>query len=236
MNARFAPVVAVDIDGVLRIPPLRPGATLPGGVFEAEVVYRRSNYPTLHHGAPVWDEDGTRRQRDWFSGIGAGFVRDLLGAGVEVVLATTWQHWANTYFSEILGFWSLPVAVRTLEPDELNWAHCSAAWKSAQLARQFDGRPLLWVDDQPTDRPEEDLVTRRRPIDRALTRVHTVNPFTGIDEVDVHEMNEWLALASTAAGHEQLREQRRAQLRANAALLRKWERQISARRARYGRQ
>jgi hypothetical protein len=215
----FSPVVAIDIDGVFR---LQNGEGV-DGAFQRTVTFRNDNYPDLFHGKPRFDEGGLSVQNEWFSGVGAAWLRDLLDRGITVVLATTWQHWANTYFAEVLGIPELPVAVLTLEPENLNWHHCSAAWKSVQLRRQFDGRPLMWVDDNPTDRPSEDLIEHRRPADRALTRVQKITFWRGIGSSDIEQMNAWLAAATSEEGHGELRAERRRAKAQQAAWHRRWE-------------
>lgn len=218
VSRNLRPVVALDIDGVLRLP-ISPGQHIPDAAFSAEVTFRREDYPTDFHGAPYWDDNGESRDNEWFSGIGRDFVLSLLDEDrVDVVLATTWQHWANMYFSDILGFPELPVAVRSITGE---YHHCSPAWKSHQLSRQFDGRPLMWVDDNRWDRPSESLFRRRRPLDRALTHFQRPNPYTGIIQRDVTEMTGWLSLAQSPEGHTQLRDARRRQNKREASTARR---------------
>lgn len=219
---RLTPVVAFDVDGVLRIRKLKPipeGFTSLGprpeqDIFPVEITFTQDAYPDIYHGKPKWNEDGRSEGTDYFSQVGAAFLQELQAEiGVEPVWATTWQRWANHYFGEALGLTEdLPVAVRTLEPDHLNYAHCSPSWKTRQLARQFDGRPLIWLDDNMPDRPYEDLTGQRRPVDRALTRSYRVDPITGITPEDVLEIRAWLDLASTPQGQLQLRQERREML------------------------
>lgn len=219
---RLRPVVALDIDGVLRI---RDGSGV-DGAFSREITFDEDDYPNLFHGAPQFD-GGTRTSLNWFSGVGAAWARDLVDRKIEVVLATTWQHWANTYFSDALGLPELPVAVT--DPDGDTWFHCSPAWKSHQLSRQFNGRPLMWVDDSPWDRPGEDLYELRLPKDRAITRFQHTYWLAGIRAADVAEMDAWLALASTEEGHDLLRARRRRKVASQAAARRRWRRNFDAR-------
>lgn len=216
-DLRLRPVVAFDVDGVLRVhsfAPLYGGLEQPGSrpaqnLFSAEVTMEKAEYPSLFHGKPHWDEDGTHSGTEHFSVEGAELIRSVVeGSRADAVWATTWQRWANTYFAPHLGIPEIPVAVETLEPEERNWAHCSPAWKSAQLSRQFDGRPLIWLDDNMPDRPSEDLIELRRPIDRALTLCYKVDGYTGITPEDVVAINAWIELASTPEGQKELRAER----------------------------
>ena len=109
---RYRPVVAWDVDGVLRV---RKFAPIPEGyahlgdrpeqnLFPAEVAVERSEYPTLFHGSPRWDENGRSVHTDHFSVVGAAFLRSMVEDDkVDPVWATTWQHWADTYFADHLG-------------------------------------------------------------------------------------------------------------------------------------
>lgn len=208
---RFRPVVAIDLDGVLRVPPTRAGSPVREGIISAEITYRRDAYPTLHHSQPPWDEhdEFTDEDGEEFSGVGVAWVHDLLHRDIEVVWATTWQHYANSYFSPVLGFPELPVAVvdngsSFREPSE---------WKAAQLGAdpRWTGRPLAWVDD---DIPPGWGVERtRRPRDRAITLSHRVaSSWRGLVHREVDELNAWLALASTPDGQAYLRRRRRAEV------------------------
>lgn len=132
-------------------------------------------------------------------------MQDLIARGIDVRWATTWQEHANTYFADILGIPPLPVAVSGSGP--YGWT--SGEWKATALARQFDGRPLLWVDDNP-GRGAHLLDQNRRPIDRALTHTHhVVNYINGMTPNDATAMDEWITLASTPEGHQELRQRRR---------------------------
>lgn len=203
---RYRAVVAIDIDGVLR---LRRGKVVRAerrGAFAAEVTVHRDAYPKVFHSPPDWDDDGISTSRYLFSGVGAAWARSLLDRGVELVWATTWQRHANTYFAPILGIPPLPVAVHGEEEEE--WG--PAEWKSVQLAEGFAGRPLLWVDDMPPMWPGYQLDVLRTPRDRALPRLQWIrDPAIGITLEDVAEMDEWLMLTTTETGHVELRRRRR---------------------------
>ena len=224
---RFRPVVALDIDGVLRLP-LIPGEPLPEGAFAAEITLRYEDYPYTFHGAPEWDENGEARDTDVLSGLGAEWVRSLLQRGVEVVWATTWQSFANSVFGPALGLPSLPVAVE----GERHGAPTAATWKAWQLAEKYAGRPLVWVDDAPLGAPEFSRL--RHPRDRALTHMCPVNPLVGLTSEEVAEVEAWLLLASTKAGQDELRRRRRnARERAQRAMDRRlWGTVANARRRR----
>ena len=213
---RFSPVVAFDVDGVLRVRkiPERRGSAIieQGGLIDLEITLEQEEYPSIYHGQPKWDERGKSTRIESFSQAAVELIRSLAeDPRAEPVYATTWQRWANYYFNSALDLPELPVAVETLDPPELNYAHCSPAWKTAQLARQFDGRPLLWIDDNMPDRDSEDLASLRRPIDRGITRSYQVSPWTGITPQDIEKIMEWVELVSTPEGQKKLRSQRQAQ-------------------------
>ena len=207
---QLSPVVAVDVDGVLRVPNAKPGREFRDDIITAEITMSSAGYPTRFHATQLWDEHDQWTETHSFSGIGAGWIRNLIDRGVEVVWATTWQAHANTYFAPVLGLPSLPVGV----VDDDGWDRTAAGWKSRQLGSNWGGRPLLWVDDVPVLYPEPLLNERRRPVDRALTRAYIVPDRTlGISAADVQILDEWLALASTEAGQRELRRQRQLKFR-----------------------
>lgn len=204
---RLRPVVAVDIDGVLRLG-VRPNGPTPEGAYPVELTTRADAYPTFFHRSPTWDEDGTQTNTHWLSGIGADWIRSLLGRGIDVVWATTWQEYANVYFAEPLGIPPLPLGVSG-GGDEGEFPD-SPEWKSVTLAQRFPGRPLVWVDDNPVSDNRLDLPEIRAPRDRALTWSFWVtNSERGITRDDVTHLDAWLALASTPEGHDTLRRRRR---------------------------
>jgi len=204
-DLRFQPVVAVDVDGVLRVEPPEPG-DVPEGVFSKRITIRREGYPAFLHREPEWDENDTWRSTHWLSGVGGQWVRTLIDRDIEVVWATTWQHAANWYFAKPLGLPELPVAVHGSGPRSFG----SSMWKAVQLAEGFPGRPLLWVDDNLDARALTLLDEIRRPADRALTHFQWIQDWAaGIAAGDAERMDYWIDLASTPVGHEELRKERR---------------------------
>lgn len=206
---RFRPVVAIDIDGVLRlaVPPEGPG---PEGAYPVEITMRRGAYPHAYHRSPGWTSNGTSTGTYWLSGIGAEWIRSLLERGVEVVWATTWQEYANVYFAPVLGIPELPVAVTGRQVH--GWD--SSDWKSVRLRERFPGRPLVWVDDNPVTNGTFAIDHMRAPRDRALAYFHWVaRPQAGIRIHDIAAVEAWVTLASTTEGQAELRRRRRKALR-----------------------
>jgi hypothetical protein len=217
----FRPVVAFDVDGVIRVRPSDDGTLL-----SFPITMRQDEYPTLFHGKPRWNEAGESTSVEYFTKAGVDLLkRTACDSSFETVWATTWQRWANLYFGGPLGIPELPVAVKTLHPEGQNWYHCSPSWKSDQLSRQFDGRPLIWIDDSAPDRPDENLIYNRRPIDRAITLFYKVDGWTGLTAKDVIAIEEWLALASSPEGHKILRARRVKEEAAKRAERAKWSRE-----------
>lgn len=184
---RIRPVVAIDIDGVLRLG-VRPAHPLPEGAYPVELTMRADAYPSFFHRPPTWDEDGTQTKTHWLSGIGAEWVRSLLDRGVEVVWATTWQEYAKVYFAAPRGVPQLPLGVSS-GGDEDEYLD-SPEWKSMTLAQRFPGRPLVWVDDNPVMAADRELSAIRAPRDRALTRSYWVtHPERGLTRDDVARLD-----------------------------------------------
>ncbi len=229
---RYRPVVAIDIDGVLRLA-VRPGQPAPEGAYPVQLTLRRGAYPALFHRPPDWDSAGTATGTYWLSGIGATWVRSLLSRGIEVVWATTWQEYANVYFAEPLGIPPLPLGVSGGVAEEFP---DSPEWKTLNLARRYPGRPLVWVDDNPVSLDSLDLSEVRPARDRALTRSFWItNPSRGITAADVTELDAWVELASSPVGHETLRRLRRNQRRRTERLVARSQHGTLARAARWKR-
>lgn len=221
ISERFRPVVAFDVDGVIRV---RKNDEVE--LITLPITMYRDEYPTLFHGSPRWDEQGEAIFPQYFSKPGVELLRKVAtDESFDGFWATTWQHWANRYFGEPLGVPELPVAVKTLYPEGQNWYHCSHSWKSDQLQGQFDGRPLIWLDDSLPDRPGEELTAGRRPIDRALTLHYVVDPWTGLTTKDVEFIEEWLTLASSEEGHVELRARRAKAEAKKRAEQKRWSRE-----------
>lgn len=200
----FSPVVAIEVDGLLAVPDTyasRAGRR----TTEAVITMSRSSYPRVTQGEPIWDANGTWTKRWVFSRLGVDWVNDLLARGIDVVWASTWLEAANTVFGPVLGFPQLPVVLSAE-----GWSGPTVGdAKVQQVARRFDGRPLLLVTDLPPLNGRRALGESRRPADRAVTRMQLIPGTPGVSDDDVEAMDRWLELAQTAEGHEELRRQRR---------------------------
>ncbi|MDZ8276363.1 hypothetical protein R2Q81_10440 [Microbacterium aquimaris] len=199
-------VVAVDVDGVLRVPPLDRGAgeLSRAGVYEATVRVFREHYPVAFHDpAGDWSDAGAIDDIACYSAAGAAWLQRLVAdPRVIVCWATTWQEYANAYFAPVLGIPPLEVGVNTRP----RLTESSASWKARALARRFAGHPLVWVDDNPTRGGDRGLARHRETADRPLTRVHQVrDPLTGISTEDIAAIDEWVAMAATETGRDHLR-------------------------------
>lgn len=192
---RFRPLVAVDVDGVLRIPKPRPGEDT--RTTAVQVTMTRAQFPKWFHRAPRWDRHGRYTAENHFSTVAISWVRSLVARGVDVRWCSTWGSYANAYFVRPLGLPDLPVITDPPRSDE-----DAVLWKVRIISRVSRGRPVLWVDDNAWD---EGLRYAHTP--RALARAHHVNAASGITTADVTAMDGWLALASSPDGHDELRRQ-----------------------------
>lgn len=213
-------VVAVDLDGVLRVPRAAPTDKAPPETLEVEITMRRDAYPSYSHTEPPWDEHDEWTATHTFSKAGVNWVEDLLRREIDVVWATRWQLYANFYFAAALGLPRLPVAVGFEYKSYDEWPSIAAR----QLSRQFNGRPLLWVSPLVSDaRPYLD--ERRTLADRALTRSYLIpTPRQGITTADAANMDDWLEMAATTDGRNDLRirRSRTVQRRRRDRLLDRW--------------
>ena len=182
------PVIAFDIDGVIRVPNAKPGLEFRPHVMTAEITIRADAYPTLHHTALRFDED-TLPGTHTFSATAVNWIRHLLDQPVEVVWASTWGEHANTYFARPLGLPDLPVA--TVE-DGI-WDESSPMWKARQLGAKFPGRPLVWVDDVIPAVARRLFFESRGPQDQPITLVHRVTDRAlGFTSLDASRLEDWL--------------------------------------------
>lgn len=190
MNESNRPVVAVDFDGVIRIPNARPGQEYRDNILTAEIAISEDAFPAEHHMPPLWDEHGLWRERHSFSGVAVDWIRSLLARDIEVVWATTWVDYVNQHFSRPLGLPSLPVAVVN------DGIHDEDAiiWKARQLAEFRPGHPLLWIDDEiePTWAGAFHLARRQGGSD--ATRYHRVRDRElGFTQADADACDQWVA-------------------------------------------
>jgi len=214
---RYRAVVALDVDGVLRIP-----EPLPGEKTEAisiEITMTQDRYPWHFHRAPRWNTEGAYTARHFFSATGVRWVRSLLERGIDVRWCTTWHVFANAYFTGPLQLPKLPVIATEPRLREM-----AVEWKIRSIAEATRGRPVLWVDDNGW---EDGLRYAHMP--RALTGCRSVNPDIGISHPDVRAMDRWLALASAEEGQNKLRRE----WRRERDRRRRWERIDAARTPEY---
>lgn len=139
-----------------------------------------------------------------FVDAGAAWLKDLISRGTEVVWATNGLMEASDEIAPALGRPPLSTAVVSGNEAYEN----PSDWKSTHLARQFDGRPLLWVDAR-LPSASFHLEHLRRKTDRVITKFRWVPDAHGVTDGDVRMMDEWLFLAASEEGQIELRRRRR---------------------------
>lgn len=165
------------------------------------VTLRRDAYPRSTQPEPIWDADGASPTTFSFALPGIAWLHDLIAQGTEVVWASTWLDYANTYLSPALGLPNLPVVV-----SEADWAAiCDGNLTGSQIAHRYDGRPVLFVSDMLPPKGLQHLEQLRHPHDRALTHFQHVPWSATISHRDIATMNRWLSLTSTPDGQSELR-------------------------------
>jgi hypothetical protein len=198
MASTSRPLVALDIDGVLnphRVEPSHPAmaARLPGYV-EDDITLPASKRHLLYlrsHGTE------TVTGQVLVNTAHARWIRSLLGRGVEVRWATTWEHYANEVFGPLLGLLNLPLAIE-FHADvggghhhPLMYGSGAIGWKSDALWNKYRARPLVWIDDQASTPARVD--GRGNPIDRgAPTLSIRCGGEIGLTRVQMQRVDDWL--------------------------------------------
>jgi len=225
------PVVALDVDGVIRIlrnrtrptsrdtnagePELAPGAVRVTIAVAEEQVFRSPFHAGPSAGTiPIVPAGGV-----------GGWINRLLASGIEVVWASTWEHTANWHLAPLLGIPELPVATVSTPSDGLEF-RTSAEWKAQRLLERYRGRDLVWVDDNlDLGRGETVECLRSHRRDPGLTLTIAPDPDIGITSARMAEVDAWLATVAAPEGRTRLRaEQARMRRRQRAARARQLQR------------
>lgn len=233
-DLRYRPVVALDLDGVLRVPTLQAGLEQPHPTGTAEITMRRVAFPCYSHEEPPWDERGEWTGSHAFSESAAAWVRELIAHGTDVVWVSSWGAYTNVYFAEAFGLPSLPF---------MDWTEGAAAETAPQntakwLSDKFPGRPLLWVSADAGSEAVAALRDLRVPSDMACTRVYPTDRHVGVTAADAAALSSWLDTCESEEGQEELRrrERRRVRDRAAARTRERWGSQTRYRRWRAARE
>lgn len=207
-EARFRPVVAIDVYGVL-IAPLSAeyGEPLYSGCFRKVVTFSRGDFPRMIE-QPEWDEQGHATRRFWFHRAGVEWVKELVGQGVEVVWASLWGEHANRYFGQALG---LPYLESVLDPYDAYGATLTDV-KVRQIAKQYPGRPVLLTVNSPATSGEWDALGVARGDDPGPSLLEVIPFYEGGTASWVDGSNAWLKCAATPEGHARIAVWRQARI------------------------
>ncbi|GAB3977498.1 HAD domain-containing protein [Actinoallomurus acanthiterrae] len=168
----ITPAVLVDVDGVLNPScDCRPPGSVchPNHVLQDILDFR-----------VLLDPDHGRRLRALIESTGS-----------ELVWATMWQEAANEHIGPRIGLPALPV-VPIPRPHEGDTPFESmGAWKARHVAEwASDGRPFAWFDDEPDI--EEVLAALPGAEKLGPHLIITVDPQTGLTEIDLTKAEQWL--------------------------------------------
>jgi hypothetical protein len=164
MEQQLAPLILVDVDGVLN--PSKPGA---GGyrrqwVFPAGVAHRLLLDPG--HGRML-------------SGLAAA-------GGAELVWATYWRNRANKWIAPRIGLPSLRFV-----PIPSHWGSRArlslGQWKALHVAAWIGQTPFVWFEDDPN---VPSCLTQQPGLGRHLTV--TVDPVIGLTRHHIEQAWRWL--------------------------------------------
>lgn len=199
------PLVALDIDGVLNPHPIEEShpataARLSGYVEHSIALPASNRHLPFLRGHGLTDVSGhvltNRAHAEW--------IRQLLGGGVDVCWASSWEHYANEVFGPLLGLPELPLAVE-FHADVRNGHHQprldglgAPGWKSDALWNRYRGRPLAWIDDDALALIRTD--TNGNQIGRgAPTLSIRCDGLVGLTKAEMRRLDDWLAAFSSCA-------------------------------------
>lgn len=140
------PVVGLDFDGVLNI---SVGSDIPVGFEEHVVELDRQNWPDHPYIRPLPLGHRPVLHRVVVSRAHGAMVRSWLGAGAQVVWATTWER-AVLRNANLCDIPELPVLETSRVVGEPH-PHRTADWKVMGMQQAFAGHPIVWVDDFGTE-------------------------------------------------------------------------------------
>jgi hypothetical protein len=135
------PLLFLDIDGVVNCDSKRHSERYVVRVPVVEMpVHPFINVPATGAEYAEYEVNFDPRYRAWLAELGEVF---------ELVWASTWEHNANRYISELLGLGELGVVEHSLEPVLFSEAKSAdvVRWKWRTITEYAKGRPLAFVDD-----------------------------------------------------------------------------------------
>lgn len=166
------PLLLLDVDG-----PLSPWA--------ARDETRRPGFVEHRFRLPGWSR--RRPLRMW---LDPSMGPALLGLGLDLAWATSWEHQANTIMGPAIGLPRLPVIEFPAGLEPLPGRPFT--WKYGPVARYAAGRALAWFDDDFGIHPaaREAFLARRRAAGVA-TELVAVDPAVGITGEQVAAVDRW---------------------------------------------
>ena len=169
------PFLFLDVDGVLN--PAR--RDLPGY--------------TLHTLNPY--EAGPPFTLALNSGHGPLLTHVAAAAGCELAWATTWEDHANRLIAPIVGLPTLPyVPIPSLTRWGRNSVLTTGSWKARHVLEFADGRPFVWLEDEPDAGQQVENWSRTIVTGRHL--VIRVRPERGLGQEHIDKAVDWLATNS----------------------------------------
>ena len=162
---RLAPLILVDVDGVLNAGQPEAGGYRRYWVFPDGIPHRLSLHPM--HGQMLSEL--------------------AVAANAELVWASYWRSRANAWIAPRIG---LP-PIRHV-PISSRWRHRARSslgtWKAAHVAAWIGQAPFVWFDDEP-DVPG--YLAQQPGLGRHL--IVTVDPATGLTHHHIERARRWLA-------------------------------------------
>lgn len=169
-------MLLLDVDG-----PLNP--------FAAKATKRPQGYQTHYMRPTGWQNPAVKPLRVW---LNPSHGESLMGLGMDIVWATTWEYEANEWIGPHIGLPKLEVLdwtpTGTFQAATDTW---KLYWKTPRIVEwaleTYPERPFIWVDDECTA-SDALFIKENIPWNAG---VYQVKPNLGLLDPDFRQLREW---------------------------------------------
>jgi hypothetical protein len=115
---------------------------------------------------------------------GAMVLEVARDTGAELAWGSAWREWAETHIGPAIGLPPIPVLLGPGSPED---GESFGSWKARGLIPRLDGRPFVWLDDDP------DVAVVAAELASQPHLVITVDPLTGLTSEHLAQARAWLS-------------------------------------------